>query len=55
MAYFVSLHQMTPLHLAVERNRIKMLECLLHQEADINIQNDNEVILHTNAVDITLR
>ena len=42
---------MTPLHLAVESNRIKMVECLLDQEADMNLQDDNEVILHNNAVD----
>ena len=42
---------MTPLHMAVERNRIKMVECFLDQQADINLQDDNEVILHTNAVD----
>ena len=41
-------HQMTPLHLAAESNRIKMVECLLGQGADINLQDDNEVILHTN-------
>ena len=42
---------MTPLHLAVESNRFKMVECLLDQAADINLQDENEVILHTNAVD----
>ena len=42
---------MTPLHLAVESNRFKMVECLLDQGADIDLQDDNEVILHTNAVD----
>ena len=42
---------MTPLHLAVDSNRIEMVECLLDHEADINLQDDNEVILHTNAVD----
>ena len=42
---------MTPLHLAVESNHIKMVECLLDQGADINVQDDNEVILHTNAVE----
>ena len=48
----VSLNQMTPLHLAVESNRIKMVKCLLDQEAaDINPQDDNEVILYTDAVD----
>ena len=42
---------MTPLHLAIESNHIKMVECLLDQGADINVQDENEVILHTNAVD----
>ena len=42
---------MTPLHLAVGSNRIKMVKCLLDQGADIDIQDDNEVILYTNAVD----
>ena len=42
---------MTPLHLAVESDRIKMVEYFLDQQADINLQDDNEVILHTNAVD----
>ena len=51
LLYFFSLHQMTPLHLAVESNRIKMVECFLDKEAHINLQDDNEVILHTNAVD----
>ena len=45
-----SLHQMTPLHLAVKCNRTKMVECLLDKEADINLQDDNEVILPTNVV-----
>ena len=45
------LHQMTPLHLAVESNRIKMVKCLLDQGADIDLQDYKEVILHTNAVD----
>ena len=42
---------MTPLHLAVESNNIKMAECLLDQGAHIDLQDDDEVILHTNAVD----
>ena len=42
---------MTPLHLAVESNHIEMVECLLDQRADINVQDDNEVNLHTNAVE----
>ena len=46
-----SLQQMTALHFAAESNHTKMVECLLDQEADINLQDDNEVILHTNAVD----
>ena len=50
LAYFgaFSLHQMTALHFAAESNHIKMVECLLNQGADIDIQDDNEVILHTN-------
>ena len=46
-----SLHQMTALHFAAESNHIKMVECLLDQGAEIDIQDDNEVILHINAVD----
>ena len=47
-----SLHQMTPLHLAVESNRFKLVECLFDQAAYvINLQDKNEVILPTNAVD----
>ena len=42
---------MTPLHLAAESNHIQIVECLLDQGADFNLQDDNEVILHTNAVD----
>ena len=38
---------MTPLHLAVESYHIKMVECLLDHEADVNVQDDNQVILHT--------
>ena len=48
---FFSLHQMAPMHLAVERNCIKIVECLLDQGADVNLQDDKEVILHTNAID----
>ena len=54
MAFFgpFSFYQMTPLHLAVESNDVKMVKCLLDQAADIiNLQDKNEVILHTNAVD----
>ena len=49
--YLFSLHQMNPLHLAAEWNNIEMVECLLDQGADIDLQDDKEVILHTNAVD----
>ena len=38
-----SFYQMTPLHLAVESNHVKMVKCLLDQGADINIQDDKEV------------
>ena len=49
--YLFSLRQMTPLHLAVQSNRTKMVEFLLDQGADINLQDENEVILHTYTVD----
>ena len=42
---------MTPLHLVVESNHIKMVKWFLDQGADINLQDDNEVILRNIAVD----
>ena len=45
-----SLHQMTPLHLAVGSNRIKMVECFLEENGGVNLQDDNEVIVYTNAI-----
>ena len=53
LTYFgpFSFYQMTPLHSAGESNDVKMVKCLLDQAADIiNLQDKNEVILHTNAV-----
>ena len=49
--YSFALHQMTPLHLAVEKNHTKIVECLLDQGADFNLQDKNEVILHTYEVE----
>ena len=44
---------MTPLHLAAEGGRIKVVKHLVEQGADINIQDDNGVIIcdhiHTSA------
>ena len=40
---FLSLHQVTPLHLAAEGARIKMLKSLVDQKADINVQDHNKV------------
>ena len=41
---------MTPLHLAARSGRVKILNYLVEQGADINIQDNNGVILcHTNA------
>ena len=44
---------MTPLHLAAEGRRIKVVKHLVEQGADINIQDDNGVIIcdhiHTSA------
>ena len=39
----LSLHQMTPLHLAAESGRIKILKYLIDQGIDINLQDDNGV------------
>ena len=36
---------MTPLHLAAESGRIKILGCFIEQRAYINIQDDNGVII----------
>ena len=36
---------MTPLHLAAESGRVKILGYLVDQGADINIQDDNGVII----------
>ena len=35
---------MTPLHLAAESGRIKVLKYLIDQGTDINLQDDNGVI-----------
>ena len=43
--YFLSLHQMTPLHLAAESGHIKVIKNLVARRADINIQDDNGVII----------
>ena len=43
---FFLLHQVTPLHLAAEGARIKMMQCLVDQGADANIQNHNKVNWH---------
>ena len=41
---------MAPLHLAARSGRVKILNYLVEQGADINIQDNNGVILcHTNA------
>ena len=42
--WFLSHHQMTPLHLAAESGRIKILKYLADKGADINHQDDNGVI-----------
>ena len=41
---------MTPWHLVVESNHITMVKWFLYQGGDIKLQDDNEVILHTNVV-----
>ena len=42
---FPFLPQMTPLHLAAESGRIKILDYLVEQGVDINIQDDYGVII----------
>ena len=42
----ISLHQMTPLHIAAERGgRLNIVEYLVGKEADINITDNNKVNL----------
>ena len=41
--YFVSLHQRTPLHIAVERARTEIAKYLVDRKADITIKDDNGV------------
>ena len=43
LQYFLLLHQMTPLHLAAKIGRIKILDYIVKQGADINIQDDEGV------------
>ena len=40
---FLSLYQITPLHLAAESGNIKILNHLVDKGADVNIQEDNGV------------
>ena len=50
----ISPYQMAPLHLAARSGRVKILDYLVEQGADINIQDNNGVILcHTNAGRLT--
>ena len=48
-AYQVASH-FHEMYLAVETKGTEMVECLLDHEADINLQDDKEVILYTTAV-----
>ena len=45
LGILLSLHQISPMHLAAEGGRIKMVEYLAEEKADINIQDDKGVIL----------
>ena len=42
---FISLHQMTPLHVAAEGARIKVVKILLDHEADVNMKDGKGVNL----------
>ena len=37
---FLFLHQMTPLHVAAEKGRFKVVECLVKEGADINTKDN---------------
>ena len=41
----LSLHQMSPLHLATESGHINIVNHLVEQGADVNIQDDDGVII----------
>ena len=42
---FISLHQMTPLHVAAEGGCIKVVKCLLDHKADVNMKDRKGVNL----------
>ena len=42
-SFFFSLHQMTPLHVAAEEGRYKIMGYLVGKGADINVKDDNKV------------
>ena len=44
---FLSLHQITPLHVAAERGHPRIVEFLVSKGADIDIQDKNGVICLT--------
>ena len=44
--YFISLNQMTPLHVAVERARTEIVKYLVDRGADITIKDDNGVNIY---------
>ena len=50
----VSLHQMTPLHLAAERGRSHVVKYLAEHGANVNIPNDKGVCLTYNYMTILL-
>ena len=41
--WFLSLHQMTPLHVAATSARFKVVECLVEQGANISTKDNDEV------------
>ena len=46
MSYFISLHQMTPLHVAVERALTEIVKFLVDRGADITIKDYNGVNIY---------
>ena len=54
--WFISLYQMTPLHLAAERGRYKtIIVYLVDQGADVDIKDDNKVHTDSSCFELLMR
>ena len=43
---YLSLHQVTPLHLAAKQGHKDIVECLVAKQAKINVQDENKVTVY---------